>query len=279
MELCLQSLEEDGHALVELCFPVVTQEHWRELAQVREVLLRQSVQSEFQSEFVLVGIDNEFLEFVEDVTDQETIVGAVRMEGACGSESGASEYSQDLLQRPQSSQWSQSHRCRKGPCHQQWNDMGVLQDQGTEVMGRVAQLVLPGRQVTGSRNDPLIQQKLGQAIQECIPVSCIPVQSHGIFAEFSTQLAHRQSVEAVRVNQIKGCPKNSLPTQPATPASGLILPSPLDLAGFPGRFNWILGLIRPVGVPWLVDGNSSVHSSAGQSSVTMLHRRVYIVAG
>ena len=49
--------------------------------QPRELLRRKAVQAKTQQGLILIGVHDEFLEFVEDVPVEKSVVGAVDVQG------------------------------------------------------------------------------------------------------------------------------------------------------------------------------------------------------
>jgi hypothetical protein len=106
--------EQDVQAAFEFGGAVVAGQDGGEAAEQGEVGDRQPVQAEPQQVVGLVGVDGEFLEFVQDVAVQEPEQGPVDVQGAGSAEPGPGEQGQDVLQGAQGAGRTQPERVASG---------------------------------------------------------------------------------------------------------------------------------------------------------------------
>ncbi len=86
-----------------------------------------------------------------------------------------------------------------GALRQQGNHVGVLQQQRPEAPGEGDHPVAPLRGLIGGHGD-VGQHPLDDAVEEVLLVLDVPVERHGLDAEFGGHRTHRAGVEAAAVD-------------------------------------------------------------------------------
>ena len=134
MEVHFQPGNQDVESVVEFGGAVIGSQSAGETAHPGKVARWQPVQAEPEQVVGLVGVDYQFLEFVEDVTVEEAEVGAIDAQGVGGCETDADEQLEEPLEGPKCSQGSHAQRSGQRSCDEQRHDAWVGQGQAAEVV-------------------------------------------------------------------------------------------------------------------------------------------------
>lgn len=119
-------------------------------------------------------------------------------------EAGVGEQLQDLLEGSKGAERAESWGGGQRPGDQQRHGVGMVERDLAEVVRGVAELALPAVVTVVGGDDELVEDKLGDAVEQGRPLSRVAVQGHGLASEGFTEAPQGQRVLAFGVDQPQG---------------------------------------------------------------------------